>query len=63
MFREDKSTSNRMFAFSVRDFLTDDSDVHLYLDLFDSLDLDDFVMSFIFAYWIYWNFKWFAIHK
>jgi len=46
MFREDKSISNRMFAFSVRDFLTDDSDVHLYLDLFDSLDLEDFVMDY-----------------
>ena len=45
MFRKDKSTSNRMFSFSVRDYLTDDLDVHLYLDLFDSLDLDDFVID------------------
>ena len=35
-----------MFAFSVRDFLTDDLDLHLYLDLFDSLDLDDFIMAY-----------------
>ena len=25
--------------------------------------LDIVVMSFIFAYWIYWNWKWFATHK
>ena len=46
MFREDKTISNRMFAFSVADFLPENSDVNLYIDLFDSLDLDDFVMDY-----------------
>jgi transposase len=46
VFREDKTTANRMFAFSVRDFLPEDSDVHLYLDLFEALDLDDFAMDY-----------------
>jgi hypothetical protein len=36
---------------------------NIFVDFWILLDLDDFVMSFIFAYWIYWNFKWFAIHN
>jgi hypothetical protein len=36
---------------------------NIVVDYWILLDLDDFVMSFIFAYWIYWNFRWFAIHK
>jgi hypothetical protein len=35
-----------MFDFSVADFLPENSDVNLYTDLFDSLDLDDFVMDY-----------------
>lgn len=46
MFREDKTTANRMFAFTVRDFVPENSDVHLYLDLFDALDLEDFTMDY-----------------
>lgn len=46
MFREDKTTASRMFAFSVRDFVPEDSDVHLYLDLFEALDLEDFAMDY-----------------
>jgi len=33
---------------------------NIVVDYWILLDLDDFVMSFIFAYWIYWNVKWFA---
>jgi len=33
---------------------------NIVVDYWILLDLDDFVMSFIFAYWIYWNRKWFA---
>lgn len=46
MFREDKTTANRMFAFTVRDFVPDDSDVNLYLDLFEALDLEEFTMDY-----------------
>jgi transposase len=46
VFREDKTTANRMFAFSVRDFVPEDSDVNLYLDLFEALDLEDFTMDY-----------------
>lgn len=46
MFREDKTMSNRIFVFSVADFLPENSDVNLYIDLFDALDLEDFVMDY-----------------
>lgn len=46
MFRGDKSASNQMFGFSLRSFLNENPVEHLYLDLFDSLDLDDFVMDY-----------------
>ena len=46
MFREDKTTANRMFAFTVRDFVPEDSDVNLYLDLFEALDLEEFTMDY-----------------
>ena len=36
---------------------------NIVVDYWILLDLDDFVMSFIFAYWIYWNVKWFADHN
>ena len=36
---------------------------NIVVDYWILLDLDDFVMSFIFAYWIYWNVKWFAEHN
>jgi hypothetical protein len=36
---------------------------NIVVDYWILLDLDDFVMSFIFAYWIHWNRKWFAAHK
>jgi hypothetical protein len=36
---------------------------NIVVDYWILLDLDDFVMSFIFAYWIYWNVKWFAAHN
>ena len=36
---------------------------NIVVDYWILLDLDDFVMFFIFAYWIYWNRKWFAAHK
>jgi hypothetical protein len=36
---------------------------NIVVDYWILLDLDDFVMSFIFTYWIYWNVKWFAARK
>ncbi len=36
MFREDRTTAIRMFGFTVRDFVPEDSEVNLYLDLFEA---------------------------
>ncbi len=46
MFRVDKTNANGLYGFTVRDFVPDTSDVNLYLDLRDALDLDDFVMDY-----------------
>jgi transposase len=35
-----------MFAFSVRELLPDDSEVFLYRDLFEALDLQEFTMDY-----------------
>lgn len=35
-----------MFAFSVRELIPEDSDVFLYLDLFEALDLEEFTMDY-----------------
>lgn len=45
MFREDRTTANRMFGFTVGVFVPEDSDVNLYLDLFEALDLEEFTMD------------------
>lgn len=41
-FLPDHSSQNSLFGFSIRDLVPDDCDVWLYIDLFDSLDLEDF---------------------
>ena len=46
MFRVDKTNANGLFGLTVRDFVPETSDVNLYLDLFDALDLDEFVMDY-----------------
>jgi len=42
MFRTDLTEQPSLFAFTVRDLIAEDSDVWLYIDLFDALDLEDF---------------------
>ncbi len=42
MFRSDLTEQRSFFAFTVRDLVADHSDVWLYVDLFDHLDLMDF---------------------
>lgn len=42
MFRGDLTEQRSFFAFTVRDLVSDHSDVWLYVDLFDHLDLMDF---------------------
>lgn len=46
MFRDDKTCSNQLFAFTVRDFVPENSDVYLYCDLFEHLDLEDFTADY-----------------
>ena len=40
VFGKDRTASNRMFAFYIRDFVDEDSDVHLYVDSFRPWDGD-----------------------
>jgi transposase len=47
MFRSDLSEQRLLFAFTVRDLVADDSDVWLYIDLFDNLDLEDFDADYV----------------
>jgi transposase len=47
MFRTDLSEQRLLFAFTVRDLVAEDSDVWLYVDLFDSLDLEDFDADYV----------------
>ena len=46
MFRTDRTLSRQLFAFTPRDRLPESSDVWLYMDLFDALDLDDFYFDY-----------------
>jgi transposase len=47
MFRSDLTGQPGLFAFTVRDLIADDSDVWLYADLFDALDLLDFDADYV----------------
>ncbi len=47
MFRSDLTEQQSLFGFSVRDFIPDDSDVWLYVDLFNHLDLEDFDSDYV----------------
>lgn len=42
MFQTDLTIQPQLFGFSPRDMVADDSDVWLYVDLFDALDLEEF---------------------
>ena len=42
MFKPDQTSQRQLFAFSVRELITETSDVWLYTDLFDELDLGGF---------------------
>ena len=46
MFQTDQTLQPQLFAFTPRDLIAEDSDVWLYCDLFDSLDLLDFDGSY-----------------
>jgi transposase len=46
MFRQDKTIERQLFAYTPRDLLPEDSDVYLYIDLFSSLDLDEFYYAY-----------------
>ena len=35
----------------------------IVVDYWILLDLDGFFMIVLVAYWVYWNFKWFASHN
>jgi transposase len=47
MFRTDLTSQPNLFPLSVREMITDDSDVWLYIDLFDQLDLSLFVADYV----------------
>jgi transposase len=47
MFRTDRTTDRQLFAFTPRDLIADQSDVWLYIDLFDQLDLEDFDADYV----------------
>lgn len=47
MFRTDLTKQRSIFAFTVRDFVAEKSDVWLYVDLFDHLDLEDFDADYV----------------
>ena len=46
MFQTDRTIERQLFAFTHRDLVSEDSDVWLYMDLFDDLDLSDFDSSY-----------------
>lgn len=47
MFQSDKTLERQLFAFTHRDLVADDSDVWLYCDLFDQLDMLDFDSAYV----------------
>lgn len=47
MFQTDRTIERQIFAFTHRDLVSDESDVWLYIDLFDDLDLSDFDSSYV----------------
>jgi len=42
LFQTDNTLQPQLFAFSIRDLVPADSDIWLYIDLFDELDLEEF---------------------
>lgn len=46
MFKPDQTNQRQLFAFSVRDLIPESSDVWLYIDLFDELDLGAFEQDY-----------------
>jgi transposase len=47
MFRSDQTQHRQLFAFTPRDLVADTSDVWLYIDLFDLLDLEAFDSDYV----------------
>ena len=47
MFRTDRTTSRQLFTFTPRDLVSEESDVWLYVDLFDQLDLEPFDSDYV----------------
>lgn len=47
MFQPDRTLDRQLFAFSPRDLVAEDSDVWLYIDLFDQLDLGAFTADYV----------------
>lgn len=47
MFQTDQTLERQLFAFTHRDLVADDSDVWLYVDLFDKLDLTAFTSDYV----------------
>jgi transposase len=46
MFRQDRTIERQLFAYTPRDLLPEDSDVYLYIDLFSSLNLEEFYYAY-----------------
>jgi len=46
MFKTDQTEHCQLFAFTPRELLSESSDVWLYLDLFSSLDMEDFYLDY-----------------
>lgn len=42
MFRSDSTLERQLFAFTPRDLVPEDSDIYLYMDIFEQINLDDF---------------------
>jgi transposase len=47
MFRTDQTEQPQIFAFTVRELVAKDSDIWLYIDLFDRLDLSGFYADYV----------------
>lgn len=47
MFRSDLTTQPQMFAFTVRDLVAKDSDVWLYVDLFERINIETFYADYV----------------
>ncbi len=47
MFRSDLTTQPQIFAFTVCDLVAPDSDVWLYVDLFEGLNIEAFYADYV----------------